>query len=93
LVADSTTAMVTTWTAKRATCVQGGSIDLCTEWSEEDLTTIGKFNTDISLVTSQGWPNVAGNAACIKETYTAWFHGNAATFSVAAVFAALSIVF
>lgn len=93
--AASVSSMVTAWTAKRTTCPNGGNLFLCTEWSDDDKSTVASYNMWTSLVAAeQGWPNVANNAACIMDTYTFWFHGgNAATAGFAVVFAALSIVF
>jgi hypothetical protein len=94
-VQDAASAFVTSWTAQRTACPDGGNPTLCTKWSADDKTNVVNFLMQSNMVTfEQGWPNVADNAACIKDTYTRWFHGgNAATVGFAAVFAALSIVF
>lgn len=94
-VSSAITSMVTTWTAKKTECPNGGNLFLCTKWDDTDKANVAAYQLQTSLVSAdQGWPNVADNAGCIKDTYTKWFHGgNAATFGFAAVFAALSIVF
>lgn len=95
LVQDPMASAVASWNAKRTECPSGGNAMMCAKWSSEDKENIATYSLHSSLVyATQGWPNVANNADCVKDTYTSWFHGsNAASLGVASVFAALSIMF
>jgi hypothetical protein len=69
--------------------------------SNEDMTTNVDFQTASSLLPTQvgedtnmqGWPNVADNEGCTKDTYTLYFYsGNAVAMTAAAV-GALAMLF
>lgn len=93
-VAEAITNAITVWTANRLTCPAKGNTAYCAKFDDANRKTLTAFTKHWAIGTNlQGWPNVADNADCVQGTYSSWFYGinSAASLSVAAAFAALSV--